>query len=184
MPEPRKRRKPTRKKLVVFVMDAPNVDASFGLTLGERAPRANERMRLDMLMKWLREKSSAQGCTLYAKIFVNRPIDPDASLKQLGWVMTMKKLGYRVYSKVRTTEDSDVDEDIVECIDYFVRQDRVAEIVLASNDGKRFNAILEILALSDIKVTILGFDQFPSSLTRNELFEYVSYTSIPGIMPA
>ncbi len=184
MPEPKNtKRRYKRKTLTVFVMDAPNVDASFGLLL-ERAPLPSERMRMDALMQWLEGKQQANGSELYAKIFVNRPAESVASNRQFGWVVAMQKLGYHVYSKIRTTDDSDVDEDMVAYINKLVKCHEVVEIVLASNDGQRFHNILEILACNGVKVTILGFNEFPSILTRNELFEFVPYSSIPGLMPA
>lgn len=184
MPEPKLPQSSFEKKpLTIFAMDAPNVDASFGLILN-RAPLPAERMRMDVLIKWLRQKAHSNNSRLYAKIFVNRPIEEDAWEKQLGWILVIQNMGYDVYSKPRATADSDVDEDIVDYLYQLTEAHEVAEIVLASNDGQRFHNILEILACNGVKVTILGFNEFPSILTRNELFEFVPYSSIPGLMPA
>lgn len=183
MPEPkRNKRRFKRKTLTVFVMDAPNVDASLGDTLG-RAPLPSERMRMDVLMQWLRNKQQANRSQLYAKIFVNRPTHPTARNKQFGWIAAMQKLGYHVYSKVRTADDSDIDEEMVEYIGKLVGCHNVVEIILASNDGWRFNSLMEVLAISGIKVTILGFEEYPSVLTKNELFSFVPYSAITGLCP-
>ncbi len=183
MPEPKVPQPSFKKKpLTIFAMDAPNVDKRLEDLLS-RKPTAKDRMRFKVLMKWLQQRAQSNNSRLYAKVFVNRPIEEDAWEKQLSWILLIQHLGYNVYSKQRTTADSDVDEDIVDYLYQLTETHEVAEIVLASNDGQRFHNILEILACNGVKVTILGYTEFPSILTRNELFEFVPYNSIPGLMP-
>lgn len=182
MEQPKMPQQRTAEMLEVklFIMDAPNVDMALQTILGHRPTRA-ERPSMKLLMAWLQEQTKSYQ-TLYAKVFVNEAPDVDQAAKQKRWLEFLTAEGFEYLCKPRLTPGSDVDEDMLAYLELFRTQHYITEVIVASNDGQCFNYPLEVIAKAGILVTVIGFEQRPSVLTRNPLFRFIPLPSIPGVL--
>lgn len=174
---------PPQEDVVLFVMDAPNVNGTLGEVL-RHIPESKERLQFSVLMRWLQDQTD-EGQRLIAKVFVNKPLEAAKRVVQYGWLDNIHREGFHFYAKPRKTPDSDVDEDMVEFIWRMIKQHRVKKLILASNDSRCFEKVLAPIARNwGAEVVILGFHKYRSKMTRNPLFTFVPYKNIPGVIPA
>ena len=69
----------------------------------------------------------------------------------------MRNVGYAVFAKPKSTEDSDVDEDMLDHIDVRRYSPGLGGLIVASADGQAFREPLEEISASGVPVTVLGF---------------------------
>lgn len=169
--------------VVLLVWDAPNLDMGLGAILGGR-PTSAFRPRFDALGRWLLghtadcSRTLDQDLTAEATVFTN--IVPGQADVVRPWVEALRNVGYAVFAKPKSTEDSDVDEDMLDHIDKVADAGRLAGLVVASADGQAFREPLEELA-EDISVTVIGFREHATWATQSELLEFVDLEDIDGV---
>lgn len=169
--------------VVLLVWDAPNLDMGLGAILGGR-PTSAFRPRFDALGRWLLghtadcSRTVDQDLTAEATVFTN--IVPGQADVVRPWVEALRNVGYAVFAKPKSTEDSDVDEDMLDHIDKVADAGRLAGLVVASADGQAFREPLEELA-EDISVTVIGFREHATWATQSELLEFVDLEDIDGV---
>ena len=95
------------------------------------------------------------------------------------WVEAIRNVGFSVFAKPKTDDDSDVDPDMIEYI--LDNRDELAGLVVASADGQNFQPLLEELAGEGIPVTVLGFHEHVSWAIGSDLLEFVDLEDIPGV---
>lgn len=137
---------------------------------------------MEKLLDWLKSRVKSYQ-ELDARLFLNRSLDPAHASRQIGWIRHMRHKGYVVRYKKRYTPDSDVDDDMVTQIKWYARREYLTEVILASNDARCFYDLLMELAQAGTIITILGFERLPSRLTKEPLFNFVPWPSIPGVLP-
>ena len=109
-----------RPHRVLLVWDAPNLDMGLGSILGGR-PTAAHRPRFDALGRWLLARTSeiANGrrpdqapVSLEPEATVFTNIAPGSADVVRPWVEALRNVGFAVFAKPKTDEDSDVDSDV------------------------------------------------------------------------
>lgn len=169
--------------LVLLVWDAPNLDMGLGSILGGR-PTAAYRPRFDALGRWLlgyaADLSRQTDDTLEAEATVFTNIVAGTSENVRPWVEALRNVGFAVFAKPKSTEDSDVDDDMLEHIDRRAESGRLAGVVVASADGQAFREPLEELAL-DVPVTVLGFREHATWAVQHDTIDFLDLEEIPGV---
>lgn len=174
---------PDAPGLVLLVWDAPNVDMGLGSILGGR-PTAVYRPRFDALGRWLlgyaAELSVTTNDTLEAEATVFTNIVPGTSDNVRPWVEALRNVGFAVFAKPKTSDDSDVDPDMLDHIRRRHAEGVLDGLVVASADGRNFRELLEELA-DEIPVTVLGFREHAHWAVDNPVLDFVDLEDIDGV---
>ena len=174
---------PDAPGVVLLVWDAPNVDMGLGSILGGR-PTAIYRPRFDALGRWLlghtADLSQRTQDTLEAEATVFTNIVPGTSDNVRPWVEALRNVGFAVFAKPKTSDDSDVDDDMLAHIDRRAESGRLAGVVVASADGQAFREPLEDLA-EDIPVTVIGFREHATWAVQHDTITFLDLEDIPGV---
>lgn len=169
--------------LVLLVWDAPNLDMGLGSILGGR-PTAAFRPRFDALGRWLlgytADLSARTDDTLEAEATVFTNIVPGTSENVRPWVEALRNVGFAVFAKPKTSDDSDVDDDMLEHIGRRAESGRLAGVVVASADGQAFREPLEELA-EDVPVTVIGFREHATWAVQHDTIDFLDLEEIPGV---
>lgn len=169
--------------VVLLVWDAPNVDMGLGSILGGR-PTAVYRPRFDALGRWLlgytADLSARTRDTLEAEATVFTNIVPGTSDNVRPWVDALRNVGFAVFAKPKTSDDSDVDDDMLEHIDRRAESGRLAGVVVASADGQAFREPLEELA-DEVPVTVIGFREHATWAVQHDTISFLDLEDIPGV---
>lgn len=169
--------------VVLLVWDAPNVDMGLGSILGGR-PTAVYRPRFDALGRWLlgytADLSASTRDTLEAEATVFTNIVPGTSDNVRPWVDALRNVGFAVFAKPKTSDDSDVDDDMLEHIDKRAESGRLAGVVVASADGQAFREPLEELA-DEVPVTVIGFREHATWAVQHDTITFLDLEDIPGV---
>src|SRR6187549_2542539 len=130
---------PERPDRVLLVWDAPNMDMSLGSLLGAR-PTSAFRPRFDAVGRWLLdlagEHAVAEAC-----VFTN--VVPGSTEVVRPWVEALRNVGFAVFAKPKTSEDSDIDDDMLGHIKLRADEGHLEHVVVASGDGRAFREPLE-----------------------------------------
>lgn len=169
---------------VLLVWDAPNMDMGLGSLLGGR-PTAAHRPRFDALGRWVLQRTAAVGAASHddvepeATVFTN--IAPGSADVVRPWVEALRNVGYAVFAKPKLTDDSDVDDDMLNHLQVRRHSPGLAGVIVASADGQAFREPLLEIAAEGVPVTVIGFREHASwALTADEL-EFVDLEEIPGV---
>ncbi|AGP29874.1 NYN domain-containing protein [Corynebacterium terpenotabidum] len=183
---------PERQPVVLLVWDAPNIDMGLGSLLGAR-PTSAHRPRFDAVGRWLvgltgeiTEEFSADltddGVDVApvpeATVFTN--VAPGSADQVRGWVDALRNVGFAVFAKPKTADDSDVDPDMLAHIRRRHGEGVLDGLVVASADGRNFRELLEELS-DEIPVTVLGFREHSHWAVDNPLLTFVDLEDIPGV---
>ncbi|WP_297009326.1 NYN domain-containing protein [uncultured Corynebacterium sp.] len=188
---------PERRPVVLLVWDAPNIDMGLGSLLGTR-PTAAHRPRFDAVGRWLigltadiaeEFRGGAGGAASdtrdpgpepepEATVFTN--VAPGSADQVRGWVDALRNVGFAVFAKPKTSEDSDVDPDMLAHIRRRHDEGVLDGLVVASADGRNFRETLEELA-DEIPVTVLGFREHAHWAVDNPVLDFVDLEDIEGV---
>ncbi|MCK0438837.1 NYN domain-containing protein [Gordonia alkaliphila] len=175
---------PDTTKRVLLVWDAPNMDMGLGGILGGR-PTAAHRPRFDALGRWLlgRTADIAEGhdelIEPEATVFTN--IVPGSAEVVRPWVDALRNVGYAVFAKPKLTDDSDVDQDMLDHIALREHTTGLAGVFVASADGQAFREPLLDLARQGIPVTVIGFREHAAWATTATELEFIDLEDIPAV---
>ncbi|OEY24198.1 NYN domain-containing protein [Corynebacterium sp. BCW_4722] len=168
----------------LLVWDAPNLDMGLGAILGGR-PTAAHRPRFDAVGRWLISLSDERSATL------GRTIEPEATVftnvSTAGadavrpWVEALRNVGFAVFAKPKSDEDSDVDADMLTHIDRRRAEGVLQGLVVASADGQNFQEPIGELVAAGVPVTVLGFHEHASWAVNSPDVEFVDLEDIPGV---
>lgn len=168
----------------LLVWDAPNVDMGLGSILGGR-PTSAYRPRFDAIGRWLLKRASALAEELgedvepEATVFTN--VAPGGAEVMRAWVEALRNVGFAVFAKPKSDEDSDVDPDMLEHIRRRYSEGILRAVVVASADGQNFRELLTQLAGEGIPATVIGFHEHASWAVTDEHIEFVDLEEIPGV---
>jgi putative heme uptake system protein len=169
---------------VLLVWDAPNLDMGLGSILGGR-PTAAHRPRFDALGRWLLARTAqlATGradVSLEPEATVFTNIVPGSADVVRPWVEALRNVGFAVFAKPKTDDDSDVDADMLNHIAVRHREG-LAGVLVASADGQAFRQPLENIARSGVAVQVLGFREHASWALASDTLDFVDLEDIPGV---
>ena len=171
---------------VLLVWDAPNLDMGLGSILGGR-PTAAFRPRFDALGRWLLgrtaalERTHSGGRVLEPEATVFTNIAQGSADTVRPWVEALRNVGFAVFAKPKTHDDSDVDDDMLNHIELRRHTCGLAGIVVASADGQAFREPLEELAGDGIPVQVIGFREHAAWAVASEFVEFLDLEDIPGV---
>ncbi|MCF4007323.1 NYN domain-containing protein [Corynebacterium uropygiale] len=169
---------------LLLVWDAPNLDMGLGALLGGR-PSSQQRPRFDAVGRWLLDEADALTEDLdvtvlpEATVFTN--VNPDGADIIRPWVDALRNVGFAVFAKPKSTEDSDVDPDMLDHIRRRHAEGCLRGLVVASADGQNFKETLEDLAEEGIPVTVLGFHEHASWAVSSDVIEFIDLEDIPQV---
>ena len=168
----------------LLVWDAPNVDMGLGSILGGR-PTSAYRPRFDAIGRWMlhrAEKLSASlGETVEPEATVFTNVAPGGAEVMRPWVEALRNVGFAVFAKPKSEEDSDVDPDMLAHIQRRHAEGILRGVVVASADGQNFRELLLELADDGIPATVIGFHEHASWAVTAENIEFVDLEEIPGV---
>ena len=177
-----------RQDRVLLIWDAPNLDMGLGSILGGR-PTAAHRPRFDALGRWLLARTAEVSAQREpdqppvshepeATVFTN--IAPGSADVVRPWVEALRNVGFAVFAKPKTDEDSDVDSDMLAHL-ALRRAEGLASVFVASADGQAFRLPLEDIARDGTAVTVLGFREHASWALASDTLDFVDLEDIPGV---
>jgi putative heme uptake system protein len=162
---------------VLLVWDAPNMDMSLGSLLGAR-PTSAFRPRFDAVGRWLLELAGPDA-EAEATVFTN--VVPGSTEVVRPWVEALRNVGFAVFAKPKTSEDSDVDDDMLAHIRLRAGEGHLRHVVVASGDGRAFREPLEELEAGGTAVTVIGFREHASFALNSDTLEFVDLEDIEGV---
>ncbi|MGC4962779.1 NYN domain-containing protein [Gordonia sp. DT101] len=174
---------------VLLVWDAPNMDMGLGAILGGR-PTAAYRPRFDALGRWLLQRTAeisagplrseaSRRVEPEATVFTN--IVPGSADVVRPWVDALRNVGYAVFAKPKLSDDSDVDDDMLDHIELRRHTVGLAGLIVASADGQAFREPLLDVVSDGIPVTVIGFREHASWALTTEELEFVDLEDIPAV---
>ncbi|WP_130293558.1 NYN domain-containing protein [Pseudonocardia sediminis] len=162
---------------VLLVWDAPNMDMSLGSLLGAR-PTSAYRPRFDAVGRWLLDlagpDAEAEAC-----VFTN--VAPGSVETVRPWVEALRNVGFAVFAKPKTHDDSDVDDDMLAHIGLRASEGRLRHLVVASGDGRAFREPLEKLNDDGTDVTVIGFREYAGFAQASEVISFLDLEDIDGV---
>jgi putative heme uptake system protein len=161
----------------LLVWDAPNMDMSLGSLLGTR-PTSAFRPRFDAVGRWLLGEAGPDGVA-EATVFTN--VVPGSTEIVRPWVEALRNVGFAVFAKPKTAEDSDVDDDMLAHIQARRAEGTLAHVVVASGDGRAFREPLEALVDEGITVTVIGFREYAAFAVSSEVVDFLDLEDIDGV---
>ncbi|WP_151549413.1 MULTISPECIES: NYN domain-containing protein [Corynebacterium] len=165
---------------MLLVWDGPNLDMGLGALLGGR-PSGAQRPRFDAVGRWLINEAAAIDPAIDPEATVFTNVSPDAAEAVRPWVDAMRNMGFAVFAKPKTAEDSDVDPDMIRHIERREAEGVLKGLVVASADGRNFHDTLERIAATGVPVTVLGFHEHCSWATASESLRFVDLEDIDGV---
>lgn len=168
----------------LLVWDAPNLDMGLGAILGGR-PTAAYRPRFDAIGKWLLGEAAAlsaeRGERIEPEATVFTNVSPSGADAIRPWVEALRNVGFAVFAKPKSDEDSDVDQDMLAHIERRAEEGVLRGLVVASADGQNFLEPIEELTAEGVPVTVLGFHEHASWAVNSDLLRFVDLEDIPGV---
>lgn len=173
---------------VLLIWDAPNLDMGLGSILGGR-PTAAHRPRFDALGRWLlsrtaeisaKRRPDQRPVSLEPEATVFTNIAPGSADVVRPWVEALRNVGFAVFAKPKTDDDSDVDADMLAHLAQR-RADGLASVFVASADGQAFRLPLEDIARDGTGATVLGFREHASWALASDTLDFVDLEDIPGV---
>ncbi|MGO3328616.1 NYN domain-containing protein [Gordonia sp. (in: high G+C Gram-positive bacteria)] len=174
----------SQTRRVLLVWDAPNMDMGLGSLLGGR-PTAAHRPRFDALGRWVLQRTAAIGAATHADVepeatvFTN--IAPGSADVVRPWVEALRNVGYAVFAKPKLTDDSDVDDDMLNHLEVRRHSPGLAGVIVASADGQAFREPLLEIAAEGVPVTVIGFREHASWALAADELEFVDLEDITGV---
>jgi len=162
---------------VLLVWDAPNMDMSLGSLLGAR-PTSAFRPRFDAVGRWLLDQAGPDAVA-EACVFTN--VVPGSTEVVRPWVEALRNVGFAVFAKPKTSEDSDIDDDMLAHIRLRAGEGMLRKVVVASGDGRAFREPLEELERHGTGITVIGFREHASFALASEVIEFIDLEDIDGV---
>lgn len=169
---------------LLLVWDAPNLDMGLGAILGGR-PTAAYRPRFDAIGRWMLAQAGRLAhetdhrIEAEATVFTN--VTPGGADVIRPWVEALRNVGFAVFAKPKTDEDSDVDPDMLAHIRRRHAEGVLKGLVVASADGQNFKETIDELTAEGLPVTVLGFHEHASWAVASDSITFVDLEEIPGV---
>lgn len=167
----------------LLVWDAPNLDMGLGAILGGR-PTAAYRPRFDAIGRWLISQAAELAAELGERVEPEATVFTNVAAQGADvvrpWVEALRNVGFAVFAKPKSEEDSDVDQDMIAHIERRRDEGVLRGLVVASADGQNFLPTIESL-VGEIPVTVLGFHEHASWAVNHPDVTFVDLEDIPGV---
>ncbi|RNE49983.1 NYN domain-containing protein [Corynebacterium alimapuense] len=169
---------------LLLVWDAPNLDMGLGSILGGR-PTAAYRPRFDAIGRWLLGRagmlSHTAGTHVEAEATVFTNVTQGGADVIRPWVEALRNVGFAVFAKPKTDEDSDVDPDMLTHIRRRHSEGVLKGLVIASADGQNFKEIIDELIAEGLPVTVIGFHEHAAWAVASETINFIDLEEIPNV---
>lgn len=97
------------------------------------------------------------------------------------WVEALRNVGFAVFAKPKTDDDSDVDQDMIAHIERRRDEGVLRGLVVASADGQNFLETIGELTAEGVPVTVIGFHEHASWAVTDPAITFVDLEDIPGV---
>ena len=156
---------------------SPRVLLVWDSLLGAR-PTSAFRPRFDAVGRWLLELAGPDAIA-EACVFTN--VVPGSTEVVRPWVEALRNVGFAVFAKPKTSEDSDIDDDMLRHIGLRAGEGQLRRVVVASGDGRAFREPLEELKRGGTGITVIGFREHASFALASDVIEFVDLEDIDGV---
>lgn len=171
----------------LLIWDAPNMDMGLSAIVGGR-PNSYQRPRFDAAGLWL-----LQQATQFA---TDTGLDPDSIICEAtlftnvneanvdgihSWIDALRNIGFSVFAKPKETADSDVDDNMLEHLSLRLSEGNLKLVVVASADGRNFQATLADLATKGIRAIVLGFAEECTWAMEDPNLTFVDVEDVNGL---
>ena len=166
-----------RRRLVLLVWDAPNMDMTLANLLGGR-PTSRTRPRFDVVGRWLVRRARTLGAQAEAALFINVP--PDSAASIAPFVHAVRSFGFAVFARPKIDGLGDIDDDMLGHLRARHSEGLLAEVIVASHDGQAFLDPLRQLSASGVRTTVLGFEEYASWTGADDGLQFLDLEEIDG----
>ena len=171
----------------LLIWDAPNMDMGLSTIVGGR-PNSYQRPRFDAAGLWLLQQGAAvaaeencdpENIICEATLFTNVN---ESNIEGIhSWIDALRNIGFSVFAKPKETADSDVDEDMLRHLSTRLAEGNLKLVVIASADGRNFQATLDDLAAQGIRAIVLGFAEECTWAMEDPNLTFVDVEEIEGL---
>ena len=166
-----------RRRLLLLVWDAPNMDMTLANLLGGR-PTSRTRPRFDVVGRWLVRRGHALDARAEAALFINVP--PDSAASIAPFVHAVRSFGFAVFARPKIDGLGDIDDDMLEHLRARHAQGQLAEVIVASHDGQAFLDQLRQMSAAGVRTTVLGFEEYASWTGTDDGIRFIDLEAIEG----
>lgn len=171
----------------LLIWDAPNMDMGLSAIVGGR-PNSYQRPRFDAAGLWLLRQA--------AELAADSGLDPDSIICEAtlftnineanidgvhSWIDALRNIGFSVFAKPKETADTDVDDDMLEHLSLRLNDGNLKLVVVASADGRNFQATLDDLAANGIRAIVLGFAEECAWAMEDPNLTFVDVEDVDGL---
>ena len=171
----------------LLIWDAPNMDMGLSAIVGGR-PNSYQRPRFDAAGLWLLQQAT--------QLATDTGLDPDSIICEAtlftnvneanvdgihSWIDALRNIGFSVFAKPKETADSDVDDNMLEHLSLRLSEGNLKLVVVASADGRNFQATLADLATKGIRATVLGFAEECTWAMEDPNLTFVDVEDVNGL---
>lgn len=171
------RTKGTGRQRLVVVWDVPNMDMRLGGLLGG-LPTAAKRPRFDRIAEWIARRAAGAGLEPTATAFIN--VSPQRASTIDRFVRTLRSAGFGVYARPKQMPGDDIDAAMVRHLREAIAGGDVAEVIVASHDGRAFGGLLRQLTSQGVRTSVLGFRESARWVSAVEGLGFIDLESIEG----
>lgn len=176
---------PTPRALLIW--DAPNMDMGLSAIVGGR-PNSYQRPRFNAAGLWLLHQA--------AQLATDTGLDPDSIICEAtlftnvneanvdgihSWIDALRNIGFSVFAKPKETADSDVDDNMLEHLSLRISEGNLKLVVVASADGRNFQATLDDLAAKGVRAIVLGFAEECTWAMEDPNLTFVDVEDVDGL---
>ena len=171
----------------LLIWDAPNMDMGLAAIVGGR-PNSYQRPRFDAAGLWLLQQAT--------QLATDTGLDPDSIICEAtlftnvneanvdgihSWIDALRNIGFSVFAKPKETADSDVDDNMLEHLSLRLSEGNLKLVVVASADGRNFQATLADLATKGIRAIVLGFAEECTWAMEDPNLTFVDVEDVNGL---
>lgn len=171
----------------LLIWDAPNMDMGLSAIVGGR-PNSYQRPRFDAAGLWLLQQAT--------QLATDTGLDPDSIICEAtlftnvneanvdgihSWIDALRNIGFSVFAKPKETADSDVDDNMLEHLSLRLSEGNLKLVVVASADGRNFQATLADLATKGIRAIVLGFAEECTWAMEDPNLTFVDVEDVNGL---
>jgi uncharacterized protein len=167
----------TKKKRVVLVWDAPNLDMALSAILGNK-PTPSDRPNFNALAKWLVNRASALDATAEGTVYTN--VVRGAEDRIRPWIDALRIIGFSVFALPKVN-NSDVDDNMVAALESAIAAGDVVELLIASGDRRAFDDVAARAIAAGISVNYLGFREFSAGVVS---IPFIDLDEVEGMLSA
>jgi uncharacterized protein len=151
------------------------MDMSLSNILGGQKPSKADRPDMQALASWVHHRSVQSGAPAEAVVALNVGRDTPSDAPIAKFIQVLRQLGFRVFVKPKDTQDSDVDDAIVD----LAGSKEFSEVVVATHDSP---LLARVRKATSAPLTVLCFSEVMPCHRRSVLdATFLDVSDVPGL---